>query len=83
MRTATFLEPKGNERMNVFEAVKRAYRTRSKVIHGGGAPSSGELSELVSQMEDIVSRAIGRIIVEHTTESLDVVCQSIDNQILQ
>jgi hypothetical protein len=83
VRTATFLESKGDGRKNVFDIVRKAYKMRSKIIHTGGVPTSGELPGLVSQTEDIVSRAIKRIIGEHTTDSLDGICKSIDDQILQ
>ncbi len=61
---AAFLLGKGkNKRYAIFEDMKKAYRYRSRIVHGDNPPSRDELGAIVPKTEDYLRQSIQRFLL--------------------
>jgi hypothetical protein len=59
--TASFLEPRGDQRITRYKAVKKLYDFRSRVVHGAAARDT-ELVEHIREVRLLLSSLLCRMI---------------------
>jgi len=68
-RAAAFTQPAGHDRLTIYRTLRRAYRYRSKLVHGTLAESAEEqekdLAASVASVEHICRDALQRVLLDH------------------
>ncbi len=97
LRTAIFLEDVDAERENLFEFMKKAYDTRSDIVHGvktkdkikvkrsinAGEYDEYTLNEFVNKLEDIFRECLLKYIQEYREYQINKLIDLIDKNILK
>ncbi len=63
LRVAFLLGKRKDKRYAIFEDMKKAYRYRSRIVHGDNPPSRDELRVIVPKTEDYLRQSIQRFLL--------------------
>ena len=59
-RVAFLLGKRSSQRETIFNNMKKAYRYRSRIVHGDNPPSRDKLQSIISKTEDYLRQSIRR-----------------------
>ena len=81
VRIATFLGNSSEDKNHIFSDIRKAYKTRSEIVHGDSAVNQNDIAEISPKIEEYTRRSLKRFLELLSSKSYGSIIDSIDSNI--
>ena len=81
VRIATFLGNSSEDKNHIFSDIRKAYKTRSDIVHGDSAVNQSDIAEISPKIEEYTRRSLKRFLELLSSKSYSSIIDSIDSNI--